>query len=47
MAVLANEPMQPGTYEVDWDASHRGSGVYFYKLETDNYSGTKRMVLIK
>lgn len=47
MAVLANETMQPGTYEVEWDASHRSSGIYFYKLETENYSQTKRMVLIK
>jgi photosystem II stability/assembly factor-like uncharacterized protein len=47
MAVLANETMKTGTYEVEWDASHRASGVYFYKLETENYSVTKRMVLIK
>jgi len=47
MAVLANETMQPGTYEAEWDASHRASGVYFYKLETESFSETKRMVLIK
>jgi hypothetical protein len=35
------------TYSVDWDGTNYPSGVYFYKLETDNYSETKKMVLLK
>jgi hypothetical protein len=47
IAALVNEKLNPGTYEVDWDGTNYPSGVYFYKLETDNYSETKKMVLIK
>lgn len=47
MAVLVNEELKPGTYEVDWDASHRASGIYYYKLETDGFAETKRMVVVK
>jgi len=30
------EGLQPGTYEVEWDATNYPSGVYFYKLTTDS-----------
>ena len=36
-----------GTYEVKFDASKLNSGVYFYKLEADNISFTKKMLLVK
>ena len=44
---LVNEQMQPGSYNVDWDASNYPSGVYFYMLESGNYYESKKMVLIK
>jgi photosystem II stability/assembly factor-like uncharacterized protein len=44
---LVNERLQPGTYEVSFDGSQLTSGVYFYKLMTDGYSETKKMLLIK
>lgn len=47
MTILVNEELKPGKYEVDWDASHRASGVYYYKLETESYAETKKMVLLK
>lgn len=47
VATLVNEQLQPGTYEVEWDGSKYSSGVYFYKLVTDGFSDTKKMVLIK
>ncbi|MGA2667909.1 MAG: T9SS type A sorting domain-containing protein [Ignavibacteria bacterium] len=47
VTTLVNEQLKPGTYEVTWDASDYPSGVYFYKLTTDNFNQTKRMVLIK
>ena len=47
MAILVNEDLKPGIYEAEWDASHRASGVYYYKLETESYTETKKMVLIK
>lgn len=45
--ILLNRDLQPGSYKVDWDASAYPSGVYYYKLETEDYSETKKMVLIK
>jgi hypothetical protein len=44
---LVNEILQPGTYETTFDGSQLTSGVYFYKLITDRYSETKKMLLIK
>ncbi len=47
IAILVNEQLYPGTYEVEWDASNYPSGVYFYKLTAGDYTETKKMVLIK
>lgn len=47
VATLVNEQLKPGAYRVDWDASNYSSGMYFYKLSTDNFSETKRMALVK
>ena len=44
---LVNENQAPGTYETVWDASKYSSGVYFYKLTTDGFSETRRMLMIK
>ena len=41
------EGLKPGSYEVTWDGSRYASGVYFYKLVTDEYVETRKMVLIK
>jgi photosystem II stability/assembly factor-like uncharacterized protein len=45
--ILVNEQLQPGTYEVTFDGSALPSGVYFYKLETGNYTETEKMLLLK
>ena len=47
VVILVNEKLQPGTYEVNWDASNQPSGVYFYKLQAGNYTETKKMILMK
>jgi len=44
---LVSEKQSPGTYEVKWNASHLSSGVYFYKLESINFTETKSMLLVK
>ncbi|HEY5535198.1 MAG TPA: T9SS type A sorting domain-containing protein [Ignavibacteria bacterium] len=44
---LVNENLQPGTYEVTFDAGNIPSGIYFYKLSSGVFSDTKRMLLIK
>jgi hypothetical protein len=47
LSVIVNGEMKPGIYEADWDGSNFSSGVYFYRLESDKYSETRKMVLIK
>jgi photosystem II stability/assembly factor-like uncharacterized protein len=47
IAVLVNEKLTPGTYEVEWIASNYPSGLYFYRLQTEYYSEVKKMVFIK
>ena len=47
VAVLVNESLKPGNYEVELNASDYPSGVYFYTITSANYSNTKKMVLIK
>ncbi|MFA6979754.1 MAG: T9SS type A sorting domain-containing protein [Ignavibacteriaceae bacterium] len=45
--VLANRMMNPGTYNVSFDASSLNSGVYFYSLTVDNFTQVKKMMLLK
>jgi hypothetical protein len=47
IATLVNEPLSPGSYEVDWNASNFPSGVYFYQLKTDKFIKSKKLILIK
>jgi hypothetical protein len=49
---LANESRAAGSYSLTWDGHNDSgqsvsSGVYFYKLVTNNFSQTKKMVLLK
>jgi hypothetical protein len=39
--------IKAGTYNVDFDGSSLSSGIYFYRLTTDGFSETKKMILIK
>lgn len=47
VAELLNKHMQPGRYSVKFDASMLSSGMYLYRLQTENQSIFKRMILIK
>jgi photosystem II stability/assembly factor-like uncharacterized protein len=44
---LVNEQKAPGTYIVDFDASNLPSGTYFFKITSESFSDTKRMILLK
>jgi len=39
--------LQPGTYEISWDASNYPSGVYFYKITASEFTATKKMIILK
>ena len=47
LATLVNEPKQPGTYEVQWDAAGYSSGIYFIKLTSGQFSAIRKMILTK
>ncbi len=36
-----------GNHTVSYDASRLPSGIYFYRMDTDGFSESKKMVLIK
>jgi hypothetical protein len=44
---LVNNFQTTGSHEIVFDASDMPSGTYFYTLVTDNYSSTKKMLLLK
>lgn len=44
---LVNQNMDAGSYKVDWNASEFPSGVYFYRIETGDFTQTRKMILIK
>jgi hypothetical protein len=47
VTTLVNGYRAAGTYEVKWDASSHSSGVYFYRLESGDFSECKKAVLVK
>ncbi|MCX6158560.1 MAG: YCF48-related protein [Ignavibacteriae bacterium] len=44
---LLKEKESPGTYEVSFNASDLPSGVYFYRIQTEDFIEGKKMILIK
>ncbi len=47
MEVLVDAFQNTGTYNVNWNAANLANGVYFYKLESANFSQTKKLLLQK
>jgi hypothetical protein len=47
VSVLMNENKPAGNYEVNFDASDLSGGVYFYKLQTGDFTETRKMILTK
>jgi hypothetical protein len=54
VAILVDEYMPGGNYEVEWDGSYLSGGVYFYRFQfmpdgkyTDRFTDTKKFILLK
>jgi glycosidase len=52
VATLVNAQQNAGAYEVQWNGrnnygSQVSSGVYIYRLETSNFSSSKKMILLR
>ena len=45
--VLFNDIAQPGIIAIDFKADDLASGMYIYRLKTDNFSVSKKMILLK
>ena len=44
---LVNEAKEPGLYTVEFNGSQLSSGIYFYKIQTPEFSQVKKMILTK
>lgn len=47
VATLINQSQSAGKYDVRFDASNLSNGVYIYSIKTNNFTSTKKMMLIK
>ena len=47
VATVLDQTKEAGEHSVIFDAGDIGSGVYFYRLKTENFGKTKSMVLLK
>jgi hypothetical protein len=47
VATLTNEELKVGSYLVSWNATGYSSGVYFYKLISNEFTDVKKMILLK
>ena len=45
--LLLNEQLNPGSYEIEWNASAYPSGIYIVKMESNSYFSTRKMTLLK
>lgn len=46
-AVLSNRIFEPGVYSIEFNSSLYSSGIYFYRMEAENYSSMKKMLILK
>jgi photosystem II stability/assembly factor-like uncharacterized protein len=45
--VLVSSQLTPGTYEISFDGSNFASGIYYYKMVSEDFSSVRKMILIK
>lgn len=47
VSTLVDDNLNAGVHQITWEASDASSGVYFYRLTTDNNTETRKMMLLK
>jgi hypothetical protein len=47
VSTLVSQELTAGNYSQQWNAGNLPSGMYFYRLQTGNYSETRKIVLLK
>ncbi|MCJ7553268.1 MAG: T9SS type A sorting domain-containing protein, partial [Ignavibacteriaceae bacterium] len=46
-SLINSEFYNSGSYELNFDASNLPSGIYFYRINANEFSASKKMILIK
>ncbi|KXK55222.1 MAG: Cytochrome c554, partial [Chlorobi bacterium OLB5] len=44
---IVNHDMSPGRYKLDFNAVNYASGMYLYKIVTNEFSDVKKMLILK
>jgi hypothetical protein len=47
VAVLLSEELLPGAHVRKWNAAGLPSGVYWYRLQTERFTETKKLLLLR
>jgi hypothetical protein len=47
VSVMEDKKLQPGNYQYTFNGSQYSSGIYYYKLETEKFVESRKMVLLK
>ncbi len=47
VSTLISEEINAGNYEYDWNAINLPSGIYYYKLTANDFTQTRKLVLLK
>lgn len=45
--MLLNKNMEAGSYDFEWNAVNYAAGIYFYKIQANDFVSTKKMILLK
>lgn len=47
LKTLVNKEQDGGSYQVEFNAFHLSSGVYYYRLAAENFTDVKKMIILK
>ena len=47
VSTLLSGMTEAGSYKIKWNADEMSSGVYFYRMISDNFIETKKMILLR
>jgi hypothetical protein len=47
VAELVNSFQEPGKYTVKWNAKDFASGVYLYQIKSNEFTQSKKLILLK
>jgi hypothetical protein len=47
ISTLVNSDLDAGSYHYNWNGTNYASGVYFYRLTANDFSSSKKLILLK